>query len=108
MPKPEKHVFICTQSRPPGHPRGSCAEKGCGEMAEAFWQQMQERDLFGRFAVTSSGCIGPCGVGPNVLIYPEGVMYSGVGKDDVTTIIEQHLLNDTVVESLLAPPEMWG
>jgi (2Fe-2S) ferredoxin len=108
MPKPEKHVFICTQSRPPGHPRGSCAEKGCGEMAETFWFEMQERDLFGRFAVTSTGCIGPCGVGPNVLIYPEGVMYSGVTKADVPTIIEQHLLNDTPVESLLAPADMWG
>ena len=26
MPKPEKHVFICSQARPAGHPRGSCAE----------------------------------------------------------------------------------
>ncbi len=108
MPKPEKHVFICTQSRPPGHPRGSCAEKGCAEMAEAFWGEMQARDLFGRFAVTSSGCIGPCGVGPNVLIYPEGVMYSGVTKADVPAIIEQHLLGGNTIESLLAPEDVWG
>ena len=108
MPKPEKHVFICTQARPPGHPRGSCQEKGCAEIAESFWFEMQERDLFSRFAVTQTGCIGPCGVGPNVLIYPEGVMYSGVGKDDVKAIVEQHLLNGEVVDSLLAPADMWG
>lgn len=108
MPKPEKHLFICTQARPPGHPRGSCSEKGCGAVAEAFWFEMQERDLFGRFAVTQTGCIGPCGVGPNVLIYPEGVMYSGVTKDDVPVIIEQHLLQDGRVDKLLAPTDMWG
>ena len=22
MPKPQKHVFVCAQQRPPGHPRG--------------------------------------------------------------------------------------
>lgn len=108
MPKPEKHVFICSQARPAGHPRGSCAEKGCGEVLEAFWAEMQTRDLFNRFAVTSTGCIGPCPVGPNVLIYPEGVMYSGVKKDDVTAIIEEHLLGDQVIDRLKAPAEVWG
>ncbi len=108
MPKPEKHVFICTQMRPMGHPRGSCSEKGCTPVAEEFWYQMQERNLFGRFAVTSTGCIGPCGVGPNVLVYPEGVMYSGVSKEDVAAIIEEHLLGDTPVERLKAPADVWG
>jgi len=34
MPRPAKHVFICSQARPPGHPRGSCAEKGCREVMD--------------------------------------------------------------------------
>ena len=77
-------------------------------MAETFWFEMQERDLFGRFAVTQTGCIGPCGVGPNVLIYPEGVMYSGVTKEDVPTIIEQHLKGGEPVKELLVPSDVWG
>lgn len=108
MPKPEKHVFICTMNRPAGHPRGSCGEKGCQPLAEKFFMKMQEANLFTRFAVTTTGCIGPCGVGPNILVYPEGVMYSGVTPDDIDEIINQHLLNDSPVERLLAPAEVWG
>ncbi|HIE80041.1 MAG TPA: (2Fe-2S) ferredoxin domain-containing protein, partial [Nitrospinaceae bacterium] len=26
MPKPSYHILVCTNSRPPGHPRGSCSE----------------------------------------------------------------------------------
>ena len=62
----------------------------------------------GRFAVTGSGCLGPCGTGPSVLVYPEGVMYGGVAKDDVAVIIEQHLLGDKPVERLAVPAEIWG
>ena len=58
--------------------------------------------------MTSSGCIGPCGNGPSVLVYPEGVMYGGVNKDDVAAIIEQHLLGDQPVERLKVPAEIWG
>lgn len=107
MPRPEKHVFICTQARPAGHPRGSCSEKGCVEVAETLWAEMQERNLFGRFAATSTGCFGPCGMGPNILVYPEGVMYNNVRKEDVATIIEQHLLGGEPVTALQAPADVW-
>ncbi len=108
MPKPEKHVFLCQQARPAGHPRGSCSERGCAEVGETFWFEMQERNLFGRFAVTNTGCFGPCGLGPNILVYPDGVLYTGVSKDDVSAIIEEHLLGGTPVERLLAPAEVWS
>lgn len=108
MPKPEKHVFLCAQGRPAGHPRGSCQERGCGPVGEEFWFQMQARNLLGRFAVTNTACFGPCGMGPNVLVYPEGVMYNAVTADDVKAIIDEHLLEGTVVSRLLAPEEVWG
>lgn len=108
MAKPEKHVFVCTQGRPPGHPRGSCSEKGCAAVGETFWGEMEKRNLFGKLAVTSSGCLGPCDLGPNLLVYPEGVMYTGVKKEDVNEIIEKHLLGGEPVERLLAPADIWS
>lgn len=108
MAKPEKHVFVCTQARPPGHPRGSCSERGCAAVGETFWAEMEKRNLFGKIAVTSSGCFGPCNLGPNLLVYPEGVMYCGVSKEDVTEIIEKHLLGNEPVERLLAPADVWS
>jgi len=108
MPKPEKHVFVCTQQRPLGHPRSSCDEKQCAEVMEEFLWQVQQRELFNRVQVTAAGCMGPCSEGPTVLVYPEGVMYSGVSKDAVNAIIDEHLLGDQPVESLLTPSEFWG
>jgi len=108
MPIPEKHIFVCTQSRPMGHPRPSCAQKGCGEVYEEFLWQLQQRNLFNRIQVTATGCLGPCSEGANVLIYPGAVMYGRVTKADVAEIYDQHLLADQPVERLKVAKEFWG
>lgn len=108
MPKPERHVFVCTQSRPLGHPRSSCGQKGCAEVADEFYWQLQQRQLGNLVQVTSTTCLGPCSEGPNVLVYPEGVMYSSVKKEDVAQIFDDHLLQGQVVQRLLTPEEFWG
>lgn len=108
MPKPEKHVFVCSQSRPPAHPRGCCAAKGANDVLQAFWQELQKRNLYDCINVTFSGCLGPCDGGPNVLVYPEGVLYRGLTKDDVAAIFDEHLLGGKPVERLRAPAEIWG
>ena len=107
MARPEKHVFICTQSRPPGHPRGSCSEKGAGDVMNEFGQQFEQKGLWGKYLLTSAGCVGACDSGPAVLVYPEGVMYGGVTKADVSEIIDQHLLADKPVERLMVSSEVW-
>jgi len=108
MPKPEKHVFICLNSRPPNHPKGSCTANGAQDVLMEFGRQLEERQLFGRFKITRTSCLGPCELGPTVLIYPEGLMYTGVQPGDVREIIEEHLLGDRPVERLRVSPEVWG
>lgn len=107
MSKPARQVFVCNQARPPGHPRGSCQGRGSNEIVQAFWQQVQARNLWEQFSVTFSGCQGPCDSGPHVLVYPESVMYGAVSKDDVTEIIDKHLLAGEVVERLKVPDSVW-
>jgi (2Fe-2S) ferredoxin len=108
MPRPLKHVFVCVQRRAEGHPRGSCAQTGGDEVMNAFLSEIQQRALFEKIAVTNTGCLGPCGFGPSVLVYPEGVMYGKVTKADVPVIIEEHLLGDVPVERLKVPPIVWS
>lgn len=107
MPRPEKHVFVCTQNRSQGHPRGSCASQGCAEVMNEFMNEIQNRNLFEKIALTNTGCLGPCMMGPSVLVYPEGVMYGKVKPADVKNIIEQHLLGGEPVTKLLVPKEVW-
>ncbi|MET0052057.1 MAG: (2Fe-2S) ferredoxin domain-containing protein [Candidatus Thiodiazotropha sp.] len=108
MPKPSKHVFVCVQNRPLGHPRPSCSSKNCAEVAEEFYWHLQDRQLFDKVQVTTTSCLGPCSEGPSVLVYPEGVMYGRVSKADVATIFEEHLQNDQPVERLQVSKEFWG
>ncbi len=108
MAKPQKHVFVCTQSRPPGMPRGSCYEHGCVAVMEAFLRELHQRNLVGTVAVTNTGCLGPCSFGTSVLVYPEGIMYGKVTQDDVAEIYDQHLLGGIPVQRLLMPEFVWG
>lgn len=107
MPRPEKHVFICTQNRPQGHPRGSCGSTGSAEVINEFMNEIQQRNLFDKIAITNTGCIGPCMMGSNVLVYPEGILYGKVKKADVKTIVEQHLIGGEPVTELIVPKEIW-
>jgi len=107
MPKPNMHVFVCTQQRPPGHPRSSCGQHGCGAVYEEFLWQLQQRNLFNNIQVTATGCMGPCSEGPSVLVYPEGVMYAKVRKENVAEIFDLHLEGGSPVESLKVSPEHW-
>jgi (2Fe-2S) ferredoxin len=100
MSTPQKRVFVCTQNRPVNHPRGACSHKGASDVLEAFWQQLQQRNAYDKVAITYSGCLGPCDQGANVLVYPEGVLYGNVRKEDVNEIFERHLLGDEPVARL--------
>lgn len=107
MPKPEYHVFVCAQSRADGHPRGSCVACGAGSIFQAFANQINIKKLVGKVALTQTGCLGPCHLGSNVLIYPDGIMYSEIQPDDVETIVERHILQGEPLQQKLAPAEVW-
>lgn len=100
MPYYEKHVFICTNRREEGNPKGSCAQKGGEALKDRFKQELHERNLKGRFRANASGCLDQCAQGCCVVVYPEQVWYGKVTPEDVPEIIEQHLLGGKPVERL--------
>ncbi|AVR88567.1 (2Fe-2S) ferredoxin domain-containing protein [Thauera aromatica] len=108
MAKPEKHVFVCSHIHPPELGRPSCGACGGKDVAGAFYQQLKERELLGRFAITRTGCLGACSAGPVALVYPEGLMYGKLKPEDVATIIDEHLLGNQPVERLKVSAEVWG
>jgi (2Fe-2S) ferredoxin len=74
---------------------------------QAFAQRFERDQLFGRFALTSTSCLGACDLGPTVLVYPEGVLYVRVQPADVDEIISEHLAKGMPVRRLLAPAAVW-
>jgi (2Fe-2S) ferredoxin len=105
MPSLEKHVFICTNRRDPSNPKGSCALKGSEAIRERFKKELYDRGLKGRMRANAAGCLDQCENGCTVVVYPEQVWYGHVTPDDVTEIIEAHLIGGRPVERLLLPDQ---
>jgi len=97
----ERHFFVCQTSRPP-EAKPSCGARGAANVFNALQEGLGAHpDLWGRVAVTASGCLGPCFDGPTIVVYPEGVWYAAVKAEDVAEIIESHMVGGRPVERLL-------
>jgi (2Fe-2S) ferredoxin len=55
--------------------------------------------------VNASGCLDRCELGPNMVIYPEGVWYHYDNTDDVDEILQKHLIEGGRVERLMLQPD---
>ncbi|MFQ5950268.1 MAG: ferredoxin, partial [Nitrospiria bacterium] len=74
----------------------------------AIYEEIEKKELFGQVLVTESSCMGPCLMGPTVVVYPDAVWYRGVKTADVAEIMEEHITQGRPVERLAVPDEMWG
>ena len=102
-PPYERHVFVCTNRRPEGDPRGCCAGKGSEEVRALFKEELDKRGLKGRVRANAAGCLDTCALGISVVVYPEGVWYARVTKEDVAQIVDEHLVGGRPVERLRMP-----
>jgi (2Fe-2S) ferredoxin len=107
MPRFERHIFICTNVRPPDDPKGCCAAKGSAAIASKFKEELHQRGLKGKIRANKAGCLDMCERGASVVVYPEGVWYGGVTPGDVNEIIERHLIGGQPVERLRVPEGYW-
>ncbi len=107
MSRPEKHVFVCTHTRPSDHPKGCCKDRGGAEVANEFAQEFESRGLWGRFKLNTTSCLGVCEAGPAVLVYPEGTLYGKVQVGDVARIVDAHLLGGEPVAGLKVGADLW-
>jgi (2Fe-2S) ferredoxin len=91
----ERHVFVCTSG-------DWCASKdgdGLG-LHRTLKKLVSEAGLQERVRVNHSGCLDQCGHGPMVVVYPEGVWYSGVQPEDAEEIVRDHLGGGKPIERL--------
>jgi len=105
MPKFERHIFVCGNVRPAGHPRGCCDPAGQAALQKRFKQKLAAHGLKGTVRANQSGCLDQCEHGPNVVIYPEAVWYGGVTLADVDEIVESHVIGGQPVQRLMLKDE---
>ena len=100
MSRYQKHIFICENQRPDGHPKGCCAGKGASDVRTRLREVLRERGLTGTMRANSAGCLDACEFGVSMVVYPDSVWYGGVTVDDMEEIVEKHLIGGEPVTRL--------
>ncbi len=84
------HVFVCTNRRPNGHPRGSCAAGGAERLRDYMKARVKELGLPDT-RVNTAGCLDRCELGPCIVVYPEGIWYRVSTTADIDAVLAAHL-----------------
>jgi (2Fe-2S) ferredoxin/sirohydrochlorin ferrochelatase len=85
----EKHVLVCTNT--------DCAAKGAVPLALALQSTLRKAGKHKTIKVTRTSCLGRCGEGPTVAVYPDGVWYRQMNKESAERLVDEHLLNDRLL-----------
>lgn len=88
MPHRQRYLFVCTNRRPDGHPKGSCAEKGSEALVPKLKEALQKRGLAKEVRACSSGCLDLCETGVSIVDEPKHVAYGAVTSDDIEELAD--------------------
>ena len=98
-------MFVCINERAADNPKGCCKNKGGVEVRDALKAELSKRGLSKAIRANNAGCLDQCEHGVAVVVYPEQVWYGGVTVDDVSEIVEKHLIGGEPVARLLIPED---
>jgi len=87
------HVLVCGGT--------GCTSSGSLKVIDALKTELKKNDLEDEVQVVETGCHGLCALGPIMMVYPEGTLYTRVKDSDVPEIVTEHLLKGRPVKRLV-------
>ncbi len=79
----------------------ACVSSHSAKVREALSREIEAHDLKEEVRIVETGCMGPCELGPVLLVYPDGAFYIHVKPEDAPEIVEEHFLKGRPVKRLL-------
>lgn len=76
----ERHIFACTGNH--------CNQKGAAKMINRLRFELMRRKLTHKVHMNTCGTIDLCDIGPNLVVYPDNIVFSNVEENDVTDIVK--------------------
>ncbi len=80
------HIFVCTRSR--NGEEKACADGDSAAIKAMLKDEVKDRGWKEMVRVSDSGCQGLCGLGPNIMIHPQGTLLTQVKPTDVPEILK--------------------
>lgn len=90
---PRRHVLVCVNR--------DCADRGAVSVLNGLRARLREDGRDREVRTTRAMCMGRCGEGPVVAVYPDGVWYRRVGPDDVSELYTSQLVEGRPVGRLI-------
>lgn len=96
----QQHVFFCINQRDDG--TACCADCGANDIQAYAKERIKalKKNGQGMIRINRAGCLDRCDEGPVMVVYPEGIWYRYVDRQDIDDIINDHLLHGRPVERL--------
>jgi (2Fe-2S) ferredoxin len=91
----KRHVLICNASH--------CVSKGANDVAGRMRLEIIRRKLDAEVLINNCGTIDLCDIGPNVVVYPDNIILSGVKLKDVSRVVD-YLAGGELPEDLVLSP----
>lgn len=96
----KKHVLVCLNE--------TCKSQGSEKIFEKLKARIKELNLKKTYRPSRVICLGLCGKGPNIVVWPEGTVYCGFTEDRIEDLIQKHLLKGEELTDLLYKQEKEG
>jgi (2Fe-2S) ferredoxin len=97
----QKHVFVCTSGK-------TCPRQGSEQILDLLKERVATAGLRDRIRINKCGCLGQCGNGPMVVVYPEDVWYAAVRPAGIDRLFQQHLVEGLPIPELFYAPRGRG
>jgi NADH:ubiquinone oxidoreductase subunit F (NADH-binding)/Pyruvate/2-oxoacid:ferredoxin oxidoreductase delta subunit len=80
-----------------------CINRGAHELIDALHDELVMQGLIEEVQVLETSRIGdPAAFGPDMMVYPEGIHYGKLTRDDIPYLVQEHFLKGRPVEKFRA------
>ena len=84
------HILLCTDPE--------CLAKGANDIEDALLRELEANGLREEVNILETSRLGHCRIGPEIVVYPEGVAYVNLTPAAVTEIVTEHLLKGRIAK----------
>ena len=88
------HVLVCMDAE--------CLGKGAQAIKDRLQEEVTSQGLDGEVQILDTPHIGDCAHGPEIVVYPDEVHYSGLTVGDLPFLVKEHFIKGRVVPGLLS------
>jgi NADH:ubiquinone oxidoreductase subunit F (NADH-binding)/(2Fe-2S) ferredoxin/Pyruvate/2-oxoacid:ferredoxin oxidoreductase delta subunit len=87
------HILVCGGA--------GCLSSGGHALRQQLAEELRKHGLDKEVRIVETGCMGPCDLGPVMLVHPDGTFYQHATAADAAALVEEHFVKGRPYTKLL-------